>query len=110
MSALVVRGLPAGEAPAADALRAQGEQLAREVCSACHVVAADQQFPPLLRQPAPPFAEIANRPGMNETALRRFITATHWDEKTVPMTMPALGFTPEQTRAVARYILSLRTP
>ena len=86
----------------------RGEQLAKLICSACHVVASDQEFQPLLRQPAPPFAEIANRPGTNEKSLRHFITTTHWDERTVPMTMPNPELTDEQTVAVSRYILSLR--
>jgi len=89
---------------------AQGEHIARTICAACHIVASDQDFPPLLRQPAPPFAEIANRPDTSEKTLRRFITSTHWDERTLPMTMPNPELTVDQTRAVSRYILSLRGP
>jgi mono/diheme cytochrome c family protein len=87
---------------------ARGEHLARLICSACHVVASDQEFPPLLRQPAPSFSDIANRADVSEKSLRHFITRTHWDEQTLPMTMPDPMLTEEQTVAVIRYILALR--
>jgi mono/diheme cytochrome c family protein len=98
------QGADAARGPSA----ARGEQLARLICSACHVVAPDQQFPPLLREPAPPFEQIAKRPDTTEKTLRHFISTTHWDEKTLPMTMPNPELTEEQTIAVARYIISLR--
>jgi len=73
------------------------------------VVARDQEFPPLLRKPAPSFFEIANRPGVSAQGLRHFITTTHWDNPdTLQLTMPALLATPEQADAVSRYILSLK--
>ena len=99
----------AGQPPAsASASAALGDHIARTICSACHVVASDQDFPPLLIQPAPPFAEIANRADTSEASLRHFITSTHWDERTLPMTMPNPQLTDNQIRAVSRYILSLR--
>lgn len=39
----------------------RGQRIAQLVCSACHVVPQDQEFPPILRRPAPSFGEIANR-------------------------------------------------
>ena len=98
---------PAG--PPSDNALLHGERLAREMCSACHVVATDQQFPPLLHEPAPSFADIANRQGINEQSLRRFITTTHRDQSTLPMSMPRMGLNGEQVHAVSRYILSLKT-
>ena len=86
----------------------RGEDVARSVCSACHQVAADQEFSPLLEQPTPSFTEIANRPGTSVRSLERFITMTHWNEKTIPMRMPNPMLTPQETAAVAHYILSLR--
>jgi len=86
-----------------------GEDVARNVCAACHLVASDQP-PPLLSHVATSFSEIANRPGVSEQSLRKFILTTHWDGKTVPVTMPNPMLTPEQARAVARYILSKRKP
>ena len=87
---------------------ARGEHIARIVCSACHVVAKDQEYPPILDKPGPNFYDIANRPTTTEQSLRHFITSTHWDLETIPMTMPNPMLTPEDARAVARYILSLR--
>jgi mono/diheme cytochrome c family protein len=108
-TALAFAGAPSGAAEKPnDPSVARGEHLARIICSACHVVAKDQEFPPLLRQPAPPFDEIANRPGISEKTLRQFVMTTHWDEATLPMTMPNPQLTEEQTVAVIRYILSLR--
>ena len=93
--------------PAAPEL-ARGEHIARLICSACHVVATDQEFPPLLKDATPAFAEIANRPGVTAESLQRFITTTHWDVDKLPMSMPNPMLTQSQARAVSRYILSLR--
>jgi mono/diheme cytochrome c family protein len=91
-----------------DPVVARGDHIARSVCSACHMVAADQEFPPLLVSPAPSFADVANRPGTSSRSLERFITSTHWDLDKLPMSMPNLMLSKEETVAVARYILSLR--
>jgi mono/diheme cytochrome c family protein len=87
---------------------ARGEHIARLVCSACHEVATDQEFPPLLKQATPAFAEIANRPGVSAESLQRFVTTTHWDVDRLPMSMPNPMLTKSQAQAVSRYILSLR--
>ena len=100
------RGRTQTVAPAAEL--AHGEHIARFVCATCHVVAKDQEFAPLLSKPATSFFDIANRPGVSAESLEHFITTTHWDPDKVGMTMPALMATPEQSRAVARYILSLK--
>ena len=104
----LAQSVQAAPRPAAGVKR--GEHLAREVCSACHTVASDQEFPPLLVHPAPPFEEIANRPTTTEESLRRFISSTHWDTERLPMTMPNPMLEPAQIKDVARYILSLRKP
>jgi len=103
-------GAAQAKPPARDPVAARGEQLARIVCAICHVVADDQEFPPILHSPTPSFREIANRPGTTEQTLRQFLKTTHWDEKTIPMSMPQQMLMDDQTRAVSRYILSLRTP
>lgn len=92
----------------ADPMLARGKQIARQRCSACHVVAGAQEFPPLLHSQEPGFAEIANRPSTTNKSIQKFITTTHWDGKTIPMTMPDPMLTPEQVMAVSRYIMSLR--
>jgi len=40
-------------------------------CESC------QEHPPMLRPPAPPFAEIAQRPDTTEASLTKFIATTH---------------------------------
>jgi mono/diheme cytochrome c family protein len=86
----------------------RGEEIALSVCSACHVVAAKQEFPPLLNHPAPPFSEIANRPDTSSQSLMKFILSTHWDVASLPMHMPDPMLSKDQASAVSRYILSLR--
>jgi len=96
--------------PSADPVLARGEQIARQVCSLCHVASDHQEFPPILRTPTPSFSEIANRPGTTAKSLQRFITTTHWDEKAIPMSMPDPMLMPDQAVAVSRYIMSQRKP
>jgi mono/diheme cytochrome c family protein len=108
--ALAVASAPALAAKAAPqhASLAFGQRVAKEVCSACHQVAAKQEFEPLLTQKTPSFQEIADNPKNSAATLRRFITTTHWDEKTIPMTMPHQMLDSSETDDVVAYILSLR--
>jgi mono/diheme cytochrome c family protein len=106
-SALSAGALPADKGSGAQIER--GHQIALKICTACHVVAPDQEFSPLLRPPAPPFAEIANRPDSTRASLRHFVVTTHWDEKTLPLTMPNPELMDPQIADVVAYILSLRT-
>jgi mono/diheme cytochrome c family protein len=99
---------PQSQPPADAAELARGEHIARFVCATCHVVAAQQEFAPLLSKPAASFLDIANRPGVSAESLERFIATTHWDPDKLEMTMPALMAAPDQSRAVTRYILSLK--
>jgi mono/diheme cytochrome c family protein len=87
---------------------AAGRELALNLCSACHVVADKQEFEPLLIQKTPSFQEVAEDPRTTAQSLRRFITTTHWDEKTIPMTMPSVMLPADETDDVVSYILSLR--
>lgn len=110
LAVIVVPGIggAADAPPASRAALARGEHVARAVCSACHVVAADQEFPPLL-DPAPPsFAEIAARPATTAASVRKFVLGTHWDMKSLPLRMPDLSVRPADASAVANYIVSLR--
>jgi mono/diheme cytochrome c family protein len=86
----------------------RGQHIAELVCSACHVVEHDQEFPPILRPPAPSFDEIANRSGVTVQTVRQFVSQTHWDLKTLPMQMPDPMLSTSDASAVARYVLSLR--
>lgn len=87
---------------------AAGRTLAGRVCAVCHVVAPDQKPPPRRFPPAPAFEEIANRPGMDAASLERFLATTHWDMKSLPMSMPEFGLTEKQRSDAAAYIISLR--
>jgi len=41
----------------------QGRSLAVQKCDVCHIVASNQQIPPLVPHYAPSFYDLANRPG-----------------------------------------------
>lgn len=103
----VVSPLGASAQDAKDSVAA-GKNVALIVCSVCHVVAPDQEFAPRLEQRTPSFAEIANRPDVTAESLRKFITTTHWDERTIPITMPNPELIDDQVTEVISYILSLR--
>jgi mono/diheme cytochrome c family protein len=87
---------------------AEGRRIATTVCASCHVVAKDQDSRPILDPPAPSFESIANRPDAKAADLRRYVLTTHWDEKTIPITMPNPGLTPSQATAVIDYLMTLR--
>jgi len=95
---------------APDPLVERGKQFARIACSQCHIVGPEQDLSPALDVSAPAFEAIANRHDTSERSLQLFISKTHWDGQTMPMTMPAPGLTKQETLAVARYIMSLRKP
>ena len=86
---------------------AAGRDLAMQVCSFCHVVTTSQQFPPLLRPPAPTFRSIANRPNTTAASVATFLHSPHKDIP-MPTDMPNLQLNDEQIGKLVRYILSLR--
>jgi mono/diheme cytochrome c family protein len=97
ISALVVLSLPVAPAAfAADA--ANGAELARRWCAACHLVAPDQERVPTV---APPFATIGKRPGFNARALAQSMLAPH------PQ-MPDRGLSRDEAEDIAAYIATLR--
>lgn len=86
-----------------------GRSVALSVCSICHVVAPNQDLPPILHPPAPNFTTIANRRSTNADSLRKFLTTTHMNLKTAKG-MPGPQLTEQQTTDVIAYLLSLRRP
>jgi len=97
--ATALLALSALQAPAALAADARnGEELARRWCSACHLVASNQERAPTV---APPFASIGRRPGFNARELARSMLAPH------PQ-MPERGLAREQAEDIAAYIATLR--
>jgi len=84
-----------------------GHDFALLVCAACHVVAADQKTPPILRRPGPSFDAIANKPGTTADSLKNFLATTH-AEIAGATGMPNEQLADYQTEEVINYILSLR--
>lgn len=106
LATLCACGRAAAQTPPGPSI-ARGAELARLVCSDCHVVASDQDFPPVLQPPAPSFLDIANRPGTTARSLRQFILTTHWNMKSARVTMPNPRMRPEDAAVLAAYIMSL---
>ena len=77
-----------------------GRVFARQVCSPCHAVTAEQASQRVMAI-GPDFQTIANTPGMTTTALRAFLQTPH-------PKMPNLILTPEQSADVIAFVLSLR--
>jgi mono/diheme cytochrome c family protein len=86
---------------------AAGRDIALKICANCHVVAEDQESAPLLKPPAPSFAEIAARPGTNEASLRDFLARPHGEARRSSR-MPAFTLGEFQIAPLVAYIESLR--
>jgi mono/diheme cytochrome c family protein len=82
----------AGSARAADPF--EGEKIAKRWCSACHVVAADQKRGSTT---APPFSEIANKPGLTAASIALFLLRPH-------PPMPDMSLTRNEASDLAAYI------
>ena len=99
-------------APAAADGTPDGQELAKQYCSACHRVAADQPPPPAVlvdtgsgpeEFQAPSFRIIATRAERTADELRGKIQAPHYP-------MREQKFLPEELEAIIAYILSLGPP
>ena len=86
---------------------AAGHSFALRVCWACHVVAKDQPTAPILKTPAPSFHDIAQRPTLNEAALRKFL-ASHSENIGPNAGMPNPLLVDYQIDEIVAYILSLK--
>ena len=85
----------------------QGHAFALLVCAACHVVASDQEAPPILRIPGPSFDVIANNSDTTAESLHAFLSTTHAKIATAT-NMPNPQLADYQMSEVITYILSLR--
>ena len=76
-----------------------GLEVATEACASCHAVlrVEDRSSTPN----APPFADIANVPGMTTIALQVALQSPH-------KTMPNVMLEPEEMRNLIAYILTLK--
>jgi mono/diheme cytochrome c family protein len=84
-----------------------GHNLAIKVCAVCHLAAPDQRAQPMLKPPAPPFAQIMQRSDVTAGSLRAFLTTTHrgLDE---PNGMPNPSLADFQVKQAIAYLMSLR--
>lgn len=94
------------EATSQEDLR-QGHQLAAMLCGNCHLAAPDQPDEPVLNPPAPSFASIAQRKGIDAGSLQKFLATTHRGLDK-PNGMPYPNLADYQVKQVIAYILSLR--
>jgi mono/diheme cytochrome c family protein len=79
MTLMLLAGLVSSvraETPASDQVAA-GRNFASRVCAACHVVTQRRDELPVLTQPGPSFAVLAQRPLLTEQALRDFLGSNH---------------------------------
>src|SRR5215203_4429431 len=77
-----------------------GLEVATESCASCHAVLRVEDRSP--NPDAPPFAQIADVPGMTATALQVALQSPH-------RTMPNLMLEPDEMRDLIAYILTLKT-
>ena len=81
----------------------KGRSLAAQKCGACHMVASEQQIPPLVPHYAPSFYDVANRRGATAESLGAFLAKPH------PLgIMPYPELSAAQVSDLISYILSLR--
>jgi mono/diheme cytochrome c family protein len=95
-TALSITALLVQSASAADATN--GGRLAERWCAACHVVTTAQRQ---ANADAPPFEEIARRPGFTETGTVRFLLDPHGK-------MPNMDLSRTEAADIAAYINHLR--
>ncbi len=79
---------------------ANGNVLARKLCTTCHLIGEPANAP--VPSDVPSFPSIANRPGQTTEHLSTFLTRPH-------PPMPNLSLTRMEIRDLTGYILSLRT-
>jgi hypothetical protein len=84
-----------------------GYRIARNVCLPCHIIFPNQGRRPVLPNPGPSFAEIANRPGMSYQSLSAFIATRGWDMAR-SIRMRSGDYSDRSAQEVASYIMSLR--
>lgn len=91
--------LGAAAAPDGPGTPAFGRQLAKEVCSECHIVASDQEDEG--KWPAPNLMDRMRDPAVTEMALRSYLQTSH------PI-MPNIRLSQEQTDDIVAYLLTFK--
>jgi mono/diheme cytochrome c family protein len=72
----------------------EGEKIAKRWCASCHVVSADQKRG---STQAPPFSEIAGKPGLTAASIALFLLRPH-------PPMPDMNLTRNEASDLAAYI------
>src|SRR4030095_5962648 len=98
LALLLIFGGMASPAQTQTADPAAGEAYAEKVCAQCHAIHPSGLSPELR---APPFKDVANTPGMTETALRVWLSSSH-------PTMPNIVVEPQDMDNVIAYIGTLK--
>jgi mono/diheme cytochrome c family protein len=96
LTSIIVFSAPV--AGAADA--SNGERLARQWCSSCHIVAPNQTGP---TTEAPPFPTLAARTDLDASTIAHFLLDPH-------PRMPDMALTRNESADLAAYIKSLKSP
>lgn len=78
----------------------KGKELARSLCSSCHIVGPGEA-PPVVNADIPSFMAIAARQGQSAERIETFVINPH------PV-MPKIQLTKRELEAVAAYIMSLK--
>jgi len=97
MLVAVMTATASAQQPAISGAAPEGHRLALSKCDVCHLVARDQQPPPLIANWAPSFHDVADRPDMNAQTLEGFLTHDHSYEH-----MPYPDLTAAQVRDIGR--------
>ncbi len=84
-----------------------GHELARHICSSCHLVDPGQVNPPD-HVGGPTFQSVADRSDVTVQSLRRHLRNTHTNAM-VPLAMPNPGLTEDELVKIISYIISLKT-
>ena len=103
---LLVAGIASTRAEDAQTIE-EGHRIALQVCALCHIVAADQSRAPLLKPPAPSFADVVERQDATQDWLRDFLAHPHGELRRESI-MPPFVMSPSQIDAVVAYLLSLK--
>ena len=90
--------VPAAARPSA----ARGLAFAKGHCAACHGIAANKSS---ANPEAPPWDDIANRPGTTQLTLRQFLTDSHNFPEAMKFTVK-----PKHIRDLAAYLVTLQKP
>ena len=101
--ALSITGALIDVASAQGPSRITGHDVALEKCSTCHIVAADQDYRPLVIR-APSFSEIADRPDTTPQSLDAYLSRPHTYQK-----MPYPSLSASDLSSVTSYIMRLRS-